>query len=82
MDSEEYSYWIALSQLEPIGERRSDLRTGSIISALYACNWSSKSKKPPSIEDCTFNFDPPKKQPISQMKKILQGMINRGKKCQ
>ena len=80
MSSAEYSGWLAFNSLEPIGDRRRDLQAGSIVSAIFKSNWASKSKKPPTIEECTFNFEPPKQQPISIMKKILDLTTRRKRK--
>lgn len=80
MSSAEYSGWLAFNSLEPIGERRADLRAGSIVSAIFKSNWASKSKKPPTVAECTFQFEPPQQQPVSAMKRILDNITKRKRK--
>jgi len=76
MDSRELSEWMALASVEPIGERRMDMRFAMLACTLAnliksACG----SKKPPfELKDFMLKFDPPKQQRPQDMKTILRGL--------
>ncbi len=77
--SPELSEWMAYASIEPIGEKRMDLRF-----AMLACTISNGirgacgCKKPPlKLKDFLLNFDPPEQQTPDQMKAILLGLGKR-----
>jgi len=59
MDSEEFTYWIALSRLEPIGLARHDAQAATICHTIAQAN-APKGKKY-KFEDFLLNFDKPRR---------------------
>ena len=57
MPAKEYNLWIAEYNIEPHGEERSDIRTGTIVKS----NLTPHVKKEIPLKDCILNFEPPKK---------------------
>ena len=73
--------WEAYFMLEPLGEERQDIRFAQLCQLLGNIHRSKKQAKF-KIEDFLLNFDKPKKkkQSVSDMKNILLGLSNKGKK--
>ncbi len=76
MGADEFMDWMAYASIEPIGEKRMDLRF-----AMLACVISNHIKsalgnkgKPSKMEDFMFKFDPPQQQSDDDMKMILRGL--------
>ena len=73
IDSLELSEWMAYASIEPIGEKRQDLRF-----AMLACTIANLIKgavggkgKPSKMDDFMLKFDPPKQQSDQNMKIML-----------
>jgi len=58
MSAKEYDLWIAEEQIEPHGEERADLRTGTVVQS----NLTPHSKDAVKLKDCILNFEPIKEQ--------------------
>lgn len=76
MPATEMDLWIAYATIEPIGEKRQDLRF-----AMLACTIANLIKgacgskgKPSKLQDFMLKFDPPKQQSKSDMKSILRSV--------
>ena len=77
--SPELSEWMAYASIEPIGEKRMDMRFAMLactIANLFKGAVGSKGK-PSKAEDFMFKFDPPKQQSDDHMKAILKGLSKR-----
>ncbi len=67
MSAKEYDLWKAEYMIEPWGEERADLRTGTIVQS----NLAPHSKEPVKLKDCILSFKEPIKQTWQDMKKML-----------
>lgn len=77
IDSEEYSYWLAMSRIEYIGEQRSDYRTGIVASVLANIHRSNKSKEFTPID--FMPFERPESKAKIMAKKLKKALgFNRG----
>ena len=77
IDSEEYSYWLAMSRIEYIGEQRSDYRTGIIASLLANIHSSNKSKEYTPLDFMPFERKETKVKTMAKRLKKALG-FNRG----
>ena len=76
MGADEFLDWMAYASIEPIGEKRQDLRF-----AMLACTIANLVKgavgskgKPSKLEDFLLKFDPPKQQSMGNMKAMLRAI--------
>lgn len=66
--------WLEYFQLEPFGEERDDLRSGSIAAAIYNVN-ARRGAKQLTPQDCALKFVPKEvenKKPLSPEEAALQ----------
>ena len=73
IDSRELSEWMAYASIEPIGEKRMDMRFAVLNCTIVNLIKSAVGDKGKSAEpeDFMFTFDPPKQQTPEQMKAML-----------
>lgn len=69
--------WHILSSIEPFGEKRADLRAGSIVQAIIS-QWITKGKKKPTLNECTLNFGPKKPMHWKTIKRNIGNKLPRG----
>ena len=64
IDSEEFSWWLAYSRIEPFGHEREDMGAAMVSSVLANVNRDSKKRPTPfTVKDFMFDFytDPEEK---------------------
>lgn len=66
--------WQVFDSIEPIGDRRADLRAGSIVQAVISPH-IKKGKKTPTLQECSLDFEPKKKQTGSEMEQLLKSLV-------
>lgn len=74
--------WEMFDAMDPIGERRGDIRAG-IIASTYANTWRGKDKKPFTVGDFIPRFDQhlvvgPQPSKRSVQKKIMDTFLGMG----
>jgi len=74
IDAREFQWWRAYSNIEPLGEKREDMRAGLICALIANTNRDSKSKPTPyTVEEFMYPF---KKTPKLPTKKELKAKFN------
>ncbi len=71
--SRELGEWIAYASIEPLGEKRADLRAASIARACILPH-VKKGKKAPSLNDCCLQFGSPKQMSMESIKNFFKGL--------
>lgn len=66
--------WQVFDSIEPFGDRRADLQAGSIRQAILAVN-TKKGKKVPTLQECSLDFEPKKKQTESEIEMMLKSLV-------
>jgi len=61
MTSNEFTHWLAFFNLQPQDPERSDLRTASIVQAIYNTSANKRRGKEIKLSDCVLEFDRKKK---------------------
>lgn len=56
MTAKEFAYWLAYFRLEPRDPERSDLRTASIVQAIYNASPNRRKGKSITLADCVLDF--------------------------
>lgn len=68
IDSDEFTYWLAYHQLDPIGNERADYQSALIAHTVA----SAHSKKRPKFDDFVLKFGEEKKNKLTSSDQILE----------